>query len=241
MMNQSKIILTSIVCSACAFFGSGCGGEEETKASPVVQAPSKAPPTLAKSVEKIVESLSIDPRIHLDEKEAPRSESQRIAILTFFDAMLRADAEALKSKLSFNDQLELDAMVNNGLASSMDDVSLVILLTGESPEGKPCVMAIYETDYETEMDYQVQLWYIENSGKDSTFVAVETPPNLVEKLSGNWIENYFVWKGKQAKIAQQPDEEASYALAGESTSSSGNRGGGGGPSGPSGPSGPGGR
>ena len=240
-MNQSKIILTSIVCSAGAFFGSGCGGEEETKAPPVVQARPKAPPKPpAKSVEKIVESLSIDPRIHLDEKEAPRSESQRIAILTFFDAMLRADAEALKSKLSFNDQLELDAIVNNGLASLMDDVSHVFLLTGESSEGKPCVMAIYETD----LDYQVQLWYIENSGKDSTFVAVETPPNLVEKLSGNWIENYFVWKGKQAKIAQQPDEEASYALAGESTSSSGNQGGGtnpGGPSGPSGPSGPGGR
>ena len=102
-------------------------------------------------------------------------------------------------------------------------------------------MAIYEIGKE----YQVQLWYIKNSGQSSTFTAVETPPHLVDKLSGKWIENYFEWKSKQTEIAQQPDEDSSYALAGEQTSSSGTQGGGtnpgipgGPPSGPSGPGGP---
>ena len=237
MMNQSKkikIILTSIVCSASVLFGGGCGGEEEKALSKVVQERPKAPPRPAtRTVEKLVESLSLDPRIQLDELEAPKSEVQRIAILTFFDAMLRADAESLKNMLSFKDQLELDAMMKEGLSSSMDEVSLVILKTGASPEGEPCVMAIYEIG----LEYQVQLWYIKNSGQSSTFTAVETPPHLVDKLSGKWIENYFEWKSKQTEIAQQPDEDSSYALAGEQTSSSGTQGGGTNPGIPGGPPG----
>lgn len=233
-MNQSKMILTSIACSAFVLFGGGCGGEEEKTQQQVVQQRPKAPPRpQARTVEKLVESLSIDPRIQLDELEAPKSEAQRIVILKFFDAMLRADAESLKSMLSFKDQLELDAMVTEGLSSSMEEVSLVMLQTGQSPEGKPCVMAIYEIG----SDYQVQLWYIENSGQSSTFAAVETPPHLVDKLSGEWIENYFEWKSKQTEIAQQPDEDTSYALAGEQTSSSGSQGGGSNPGIPGGPPG----
>lgn len=238
-MLQNKILLTSLTLCAFAMFGGGCGGEEEKSETKVVQQRPKAPPKpKAKTIAKLVASLSIDPRVQFDEKEAPRSEAQRIAILNFFNAMLNTDTESLKSMMSFKDQLELDAMSNEGLSSFMNEVSLVMLKTGDSPEGKPCVMAIYEID----LDYQVQLWYIENTGQNFTFIAVETPPRLVDKLSGNWITNYFEWKSKQTEIAQQPDEESSYALAGESTSSSGNQGGGGGgsPGGPRPPGGPGG-
>ena len=233
-MHQSKIVFTSLTLCALALFGGGCGGEEEKSGTKVVQQRPKPPPKpQSKTVAKLLASLSIDPRVQLDEKEAPRSEAQRIAILNFFDAMLKADTDSLKSMMSFKDQLELDAMTNEGLSSSMNEVSLVILKAGDSPEGKPCVMAVYEID----LEYQVQLWYIENTGQNFTFVAVETPPRLVDKLSGNWITNYFEWKSKQTEIAQQPDEETSYALAGESTSSSGNQGGGGSPGGPSPPGG----
>ncbi len=239
-MNQSKIVLTATACSVFTLFVGGCGSEEEKKAPvAVVQERPKAPPKpKAKSIEKLVSSMSIDPRIYIEEKEAPRSEQQRIAILTFFDAMLRVDATALKSMLSAKDQLALDTMVDDGLSSFVDDVSLVMLQTGNSPDGRTCVMAIYEID----LDYQVQLWYLDETGNSITFVAVETPPRLVNKLSGNWIENYFEWKKKQAEIALQPDEETSYALAEELTSSDGSVGTDesrpGGPSGPSGPGGP---
>ncbi len=232
-MHQSKIVVTVLTLSACALFGIGCGGEEESKTKVVQERPKPPPKPKAKKFAKLEESLSIDSRVQLDENEAPRSEAQRIAILKFFDAMLKSDSDSLKSMMSFKDQLELDAMVNEGLSSTMDEVSLVMLKTGNSPEGRPCVMAIYEI----ELEYQVQLWYIENTGQNFTFVAVETPPRLVEKLSGKWITNYFEWKSKQAEIAQQPDEEISYGLTGESTSSSGNKGGGSGPGPPSGPGG----
>jgi len=233
MMNQSKIVVTVLTLSACALFGIGCGGEEESKTKVVQERPKPPPKPKVKTVAKLAESLSIDSRVQLDENEAPRSEAQRIAILKFFDAMLKLDSDSLKSMMSFKDQLELDAMVNEGLSSSMDEVSLVMLKTGNSPEGRPCVMAIYEI----ELEYQVQLWFIENTGQNFTFVAVETPPHLVEKLSGKWITNYFEWKSKQAEIAQQPDEEISYGLTGESTSSSGNKGGGSGPGPPGVPGG----
>ena len=239
-MNQSKKVAVLIAVGMLTVVGGGCGSEEEKKAPvPVVQERPKAPPKpKAKSVEELVSSMSIDPRIDLDENDAPRSEQQRIAILTFFDAMLRVDATALKGMLSVKDQLAFDAMVDDGLSSFVDDVSLVMLKTGNSPDGRACVMAIYEID----LDYQVQLWYLDETGNSMTFVAVETPPRLVNKLSGNWIKNYFEWKNKQAEIALQPDEEISYALAGERTSSDGSVGTDesrpGGPSGPSSPGGP---
>ncbi len=227
------MLLTVLACSACAFFGGGCGGEEEKKSiAPVVQERPKAPPKPPTTpVNKLLNTLSIDDRIYLDENEAPQSESQRVAALKFFNAMLHADAVTIKSMISFNDQLELDAMINNGLSSAMDEVSLVVLKTGENQDGRPCVMAIYEIG----LDYQVQLWYIDDAGNSATFTSVETPPNLVDQLSGNWIEEYFILKNKRAEIAQMPDEETSYTLAGELTTSDGSRG----SNEPSGPSGPG--
>jgi len=224
MMSQNKKITTALLCTALLFFAVGCGGEEEKETQKVVQERPVAPPRpKARTIEQISESLSIDPRIQIEEHDAPKQEAQRIALLTFFDAMVRADADTLKSMMSFKDQLELDAMLNAGLASSMDEVSLVLIKTGLSPEGKQCVMAIYEIG----LNYQVQLWFVDDNGQGSSFVSAETPPNLVEKLSGNWIDTYFEWKGKQTEIAQQPDEETSYALAGDDTSSSSNQGGGG--------------
>ena len=218
-MNQTKCVLTAMVLLAVSMLGLGCGADEEKKnQAPVAQTRPTAPPKpTTRTVDQLTSSLSIDDRIYLDEEEAPRKEKQRIAILNFFNAMLLADEGTLKSMLSYGDQLELEAMIESGLSTSMDAVSLIELKTGDSPEGRMCVMAIYEIG----MQYQVQLWYLDESGSGITFSAVSTPPNLVNKLSGNWIQNYFELKLKQAEIAQQPDAETSYTLAGELTSSDG--------------------
>jgi hypothetical protein len=223
MMNQSKLVLSLFVLFILALVVGGCGGEEEKKASaPIVQDRPKAPPKpTAKSVDQLVASLSIDPRIYLDENEAPRSEKQRVAILKFFNAMLQTDVPSINEMLSFADQMELSAMMDAGLANSMDEVSLIILKTGENQNGTPCVMAVYEID----LNYQVQLWFIDETGSKFTFTSAETPPNLVDTLSGNWVENYFELKKKQAEVAQLPDEETSYTLAGELTSTDGSLGG----------------
>jgi hypothetical protein len=141
--------------------------------------------------------------------------------------------------LSFSDQLELKAMIDSGFADQMDEVSLLMLKTGTDPDGVACVMAIYEIGH----DYQVQMWFIESTDNSIVFSAAETPPNLVDQLSGNWVDNYFVLQKKQEQVALQPDEDTSYTLAGELTSTDGSLGedGGDSPGKPGGPGGPPGR
>ena len=103
-----------------------------------------------------------------------------------------------------------------------------------SPEGRECVMGVFEIN----LEYQLQIWYFKQEDGVYTFEAVETAPNLVNKLSGDWMSNYFTLRAKQLEIAQQPDEETSYTLAGETTHSDGGLGDGGGPPRPGGPGGP---
>ncbi|MGY8755950.1 MAG: hypothetical protein ACKVLC_01100 [Phycisphaerales bacterium] len=246
MMNQSKIFVLPFLLAGLSLALIGCGGgESEDSGAPVAKKRPTAPPKpVEKTVEQLTANLNIDDRIVLDEQDSPRPENQRIAILSFFDAMLAADSSTLKSMLAFDDQLELKAMMDTGFAEQMDEVSLLMLKTGDDPDGSACVMAIYEIG----LDYQVQLWFFDGSGSTYTFTAADTQPNLVDQLSGNWVSSYFDLKKKQAEIAQQPDEETSYTLAGESTSTDGSLGGdkdspggpgpgGPGPSGPSGPTG----
>ena len=162
-----------------------------------------------------------DTRITFDDHESPSTDADKKAIFQFFNAMLKADNQELTSSLSFSDQLELAPMMKAGFKDQMDSVTMLMLKTGSSPDGDACVMAIFELG----LDYQVQLWFFEEEDRKYTFTAAETPPNLVDQLSGNWVTSYFELKKKQAEIALQPDEESSYSLAGESTSTDGSLGG----------------
>ncbi|MEE2912260.1 MAG: hypothetical protein VX436_00485 [Planctomycetota bacterium] len=242
-MSQNKTFLSAVMLVASACFVVGCGGGDEPveQPKPIVRNTPKAKPRpQAKTVEELQISLSVDDRIILDELDAPRDEASRVAILTFIDAMLRVDAATLKSFLSLQDQTQLQAMIDNNLSSYMGGVSMVQLRTGPSPEGRACVLALYEVG----LDYQIQVWYYENTGDGFSFEAGPTRPSLVNKLSGDWIVNYFDQREKQIEIANQPDVEASYTMAGETTTSNDDMGSGGedrpkGPRGPGGPSGPG--
>ncbi len=236
-MNRSKTIQAVALSLSIGFFGFGCGGEEEKSPTPVVQEkPKPKPKPKAKTISQLTSSLSIDERINFAEDKAPRSEQQRIAILNFFNALLVSDTNIINSMLSFTDQIELDLMLSDEYGSLMDEVSLVELDTGISPEGKTCVMAIYEIG----SDYQMQLWYLNETGDNITFDAVATPPDLVELLDGDWIQQYFEYRTELAEIALQPDEDSVYQLVGELKSSEGNKSGGSQPGGPTGPGGPGG-
>lgn len=235
-MNLHKI-LNVVVISSMVIGLASCSGDSapEEPQQQVRQTPKPSPRPKVKTVAQLQKELDVDERIYLDEKQAPRKAESRQAVLKFFNAFLNVDRPILQNMLSFSEQLEVDAMIEAGLSDMMDKVTFLELKTGTSPEGKECALAIYEIG----MDYQVQVWYFENKSGPFTFTAAETPPNLVNRLSGDWLASYFALKEKQTELANQPDSETSYALAGETTSSSGsldtNQ-----PKAPSGPLGPGG-
>ena len=241
-MNRNKTFLFATLLAGISCFGIGCGGEDETVETnqPVVRDIPKAKPRpQAKTVTELHSNLSIDDRIFMNELDAPRDEASRVAVLTFMDAMLNVNTNTLVGFLSPQDQIQLQAMVADGLSSYMQQISMVKLSTGSSPDGKSCVLALFEVG----LDYQIQVWFYENSGDGFSFEAGPTRPNLVNKLNGNWIENYFEQRDRQVEIANQPDAGASYTLAGETTTlddlDAGQRDRPQGPRGPGGPSGPG--
>ena len=240
-MNRNKTFVFAAMLAALSCFGVGCGGDEavETPQPVVRNIPKAKPRPQAKTVPELHSKLSIDERIIMNELDAPRDEVSRVAVLTFIDAMLNVDTNALGGFLSPQDQVQLQAMVADGLSSYMQQISMVQLSTGSSPDGKSCVLALFEVG----LDYQIQVWFYENTGDGFSFKAGPTRPNLVNKLNGDWIVNYFEQRDRQAEIANQPDAGASYTLAGETTTlddlDAGQKDRPQGPRGPGGPSGPG--
>jgi len=195
-------------------FGNGCTEEVVEPPKPVAKKPKPKPK--APTIEVLMNELSIDPRVKVDEKEAPKDKASRIAILEFFNAMLNVDTGSLKKVLSPMDQDALDEMVKNGLASEMDEVSNVDVQIGTSPDGHQCLMGVYEIG----MDYQVQVWYLTNSGGAFTFTAAQTQPNLANILRGDWLTNFFELQEEMIEIANQPDDDSSYIIFDDSTSGS---------------------
>jgi len=240
-MNRNKTFVFAAMLAALSCFGVGCGGDEavETPQPVVRNIPKAKPRPQAKSVAELHSNLSIDERIFMNELDAPRDEVSRVAVLTFIDAMLNVDTNALGGFLSPQDQVQLQAMVADGLSSYMQQISMVQLSTGSSPDGKSCVLALFEVG----LGYQIQVWFYENTGDGFSFTAGPTRPNLVNKLNGDWIVNYFEQRDRQVEIANQPDAGASYTLAGETTTlddlDAGQKDRPQGPRGPGGPSGPG--
>ena len=240
-MNRNKTFVFAAMLAALSCFGVGCGGDDEAVETPqqVRNIPKAKPRPQAKTVAELHSNLSIDERIFMKELDAPRDEVSRVAVLTFIDAMLNVDTNALGGFLSPQDQVQLQAMVADGLSSYMQQISMVQLSTGSSPDGKSCVLAVFEVG----LDYQIQVWFYENTGDGFSFKAGPTRPNLVNKLNGDWIVNYFEQRDRQVEIANQPDAGASYTLAGETTTlddlDTGQQDRPKGPRGPGGPSGPG--
>ena len=211
-MNLHKIALVSTLFTGLLLFGVGCGEEVVEAPKPVVKKPKKKPKPKARAVSELAIEHSIDPRIYINEEEAPKDEQSRVAILQFFDAMLKVDTSELKKMLEPGDQLTLDTMVQNGLVEQMDSVSFIDVKVGSSPDGRQCLMGVYEIG----LDYQVQVWYFTKSGDNFTFVSAGSPPDLANTLRGNWINHFFELKDEMMEIANQPDDDSSYTIFGGS-------------------------
>jgi hypothetical protein len=187
----------------------GFAGCSEEEPAPVVQAaPPPPPPPPApkvKSISELMAELNIDPRIILPEDKAPATTAARVAVLEFFDAMARGDAQSLEGMLSEADKESLKIMVESGSwAATTADIQAIEVQTGASPSDDAAALAVITVG----TDYQPQLWYYAQGGEGFTFDAVATPPGILDKLSGgDWIQAWHDILAADLALADLPDEE----------------------------------
>ncbi|MDP6541704.1 MAG: hypothetical protein QGF07_02855 [Phycisphaerales bacterium] len=220
-MTNHKIIFASTILLTSLLFITGCGGEEEqVETGPVVRTAPKSPPKpLLKSLDEIRQDVNADSRIAWIESDAPGSNAERENIFIFITAFLQNDNDTLRSMLSMSDQMELGTLSESAdFEQVLEKITRVDIRYGSNPlTGESCMLAIYEID----MDYQPQFWSYEEEDGKFQFSSLESPPNLVDRLSGDWIKEYFKGKQELLAMAADGDQDSSYQLAGEGTTSGG--------------------
>lgn len=181
----------------------GCGGDPPPPPPPpVVQAAPaepEAPPVTP--IKELMARFDIDSRVNLPEDRAPSTDEQRIAVLKFFDAFARGNADGLRSMLSGPDQLQLDGLVAGDLfRKTTASVTRIDVRCGQA-DSDACALAVFHVGE----DFQPQLWKY-TVGDKPEFDSIATPPNMMSKLSGNdWIAAWNeVLKLELAK-ADEPD------------------------------------
>ncbi|MCA9283974.1 MAG: hypothetical protein KDA22_02075 [Phycisphaerales bacterium] len=234
--------LAAIVLSS--MFLAGCGGEEE---KPVVVAPPPPPPPppppRVATIEELMSRLAIDQRVRLPEELAPASEDARVAVLQFFDAIVRGDGSTAGEFMSLPDRLQLEAMQKDGSwAKATEGIARVDLRAGRSPLGDPAVLAVFHVG----RNFEPQLWTYHIDNATAMFDAEPTPPGIMNQLSGeDWIGAWYKVLSDELAKADQPDElvtvpQQSFDKKEDAEDMSSSEGGGGpGPARPRGPGSPG--
>jgi hypothetical protein len=208
--------LFGLTAATALLFGTGCGSESEPEPVAQVQpkrvAPAPPPPPPAPKVTSIadlMQQLAIDPRVNLTEDQAPDTTDKRIAVLRFFDAFARGDANALADMLSPTDALLLKRMVDSGdWADATANIGMINVQTGSDPTVGDCALALIMVG----TSFEPQLWSYEISGDPaanggSSFDALPCPPDMVNKLSGdNWITAWMKILADELARSTEPDE-----------------------------------
>jgi hypothetical protein len=210
MMNRNSLLSGSgAVAAALCICLTGCSGEEEPEAivqpAKVVRDPAPPPPPPVTPISELMVLLSIDERVDLPETDAPDNDDDRKAVLEFFDAFVRGDSATLRTMMTLADQMELEALIETGIwESSLEDVNRISIVTGQSPYGQECALAVFEVGHE----FEPQLWYYTPMGDNHEFEAALTPPNMMDKLSGSdWIDAWHKILAAELAMADQPDED----------------------------------
>lgn len=202
--------VTTALLFGTALLPAGC-----TDSTPVVVAPPPPayvppppPPPSVKSVEQLMAELSIDPRIELPEQRAPATTEARVAVLEFFDSIARGDDQSLGKMLSSADKQELDELVRSGQWKDVTgSIKRIQIQTGQSPGGDPAALAVIEVGKPSGTDYQPQLWYYQPEADSYSFIAVATPPGIMDRLSGeDLIEAWHRILAQDMALADKPDE-----------------------------------
>ncbi len=171
---------------------------------PVVVKPQAPPPPPITPVSELMAKLNIDPRVNLPEDKAPKTDAERIAVLTMFDAFARGDSARLQGMLSAPDQYELEKLVKSGSwKSSTEKINRIDVRCGQAPTNDKCALAVFHVND----DFEPQLWAYKVDTATPEFESVATPPNIMNSLSGeDWITAWYSRWQKDLEIAARPDE-----------------------------------
>lgn len=198
-MNPDRMLLTrsAIVGGLALSLGAvmlvGCG-EEPPPAQPTARvAPAPPPRPIAppvKSVDDLMVELGIDDRVQLDERAAPNTTEDRRAVLMFFDAFARSEANQLARLLSPQDQAVLaDLRSDDRWETSTNGIENIRISTGPRPDivgvnvlpsTRLAVLAIFMVNGE----YQPTMWYLGSGANGPEFSAAPTPPDILNRISG---------------------------------------------------------
>lgn len=220
LIRDSKRSFCSAASLAAAIAGTvllaGCG-EEPPPPPPVVVAPPKVeepPPPAVTPIKELMARYDIDSRVDLPEDKAPPTDEQRVAVLKFFDAFARGNAEALKPMLSAPDQLQLEGMVSGDTFKKVTGAIARIRVQCDRHESNDCALAIFDVGGDRA---EPQLWVYKSTGT-AEFDSVATPPGILEKISGaNLIAAWFDVLNLEMKRAGEPDEVIELAQSDRST------------------------
>ena len=165
----------------------GCEKEPEKQTKKAPPPPPPPPPPIS-SVDDLMSQMQIDPAVRMAEENAPATTDERRGVLTFFDAWVRGDHQTVANMLGAADRMEIQTMVQDGQwAEATSDIDAVDIRVGRSNRGENCVLAIYEVGF----GFQPQLWRFSGSGDMMVFEAVATPPNMVDRLTGDHIVSWW--------------------------------------------------
>lgn len=218
MINRKTELLMAGTCvGACAamvFVGAGCSGdEEETVAvAPAPPPPPPPPPPPAVTpIDQLMAEMNIDPRVSLPEDEAPGNDADRRALLSFFDGFARGNDKTVRRMLSENDRPQLDALVADGAwKDATSRITQIGIQCGNSPLGDKAALALIEVKGGGDA-YQPQLWTYDAMEDSAMFEAQPSPPGILDRLSGDWISQWFQIIEDEIALASKPDEE--YVIA----------------------------
>lgn len=187
-----------------------CGEKKEE----VQQAAAPPPPPPKQEVPDettadVAKRLGVDSRVRMEEADRPKSgdaaaDLKRLeAALKFFDAMVTANAEALRPMLSDRDRATLAAMEKDGQWKAVnEDVDRVTVGFGGDK-----VLAVYMVGDR----FDGQLWQVAETDGAVRFTALPTPPGIMGMLEGTQAEPRIrQWESVQrlfADAGRKPDEE----------------------------------
>ncbi|MCE2881882.1 MAG: hypothetical protein LW636_05940 [Planctomycetaceae bacterium] len=206
-MTLLKNSLTLAV-AAGALLAGGLVGCAEDAPPPVAKVAPPPPPPEPEApkvtpIKELMARYDIDGRVNLPEERAPDNDADRIAVLKFFDAFARGNADALKPMLSGPDAVLLDGMVSRGEFSKATGATTRIDVRCGKEDGNACALAVFHVAEA----FEPQLWQFTSRDESGEFEAVAAPPKIMEKLTGDdWIGVWYKEVRAELAKADEPDE-----------------------------------